>query len=174
MKKNIYFIDTYPINASKILETLKAYFKDEKNEVDVKMIVADTNNSISKDTVEYYQKFCNDFDISFDYIKDFESLENTIDHIDRTDSLVLINPLMDETVFYFCKNRLDSMNIKFVLIGTRPWYEEKTEYNSKIEQFKEVYKQTTGEDSSEILAGQSLMKNCFVEKEAQKLLVLSQ
>jgi len=108
MKKNIYFIDTYPMNASKILETLKAYFKDEKIEVNVKMIVADANNSTSKDTVEYYQKFCNDFDISFDYINDFENLENNIDHIDRTNSLVLINPFRTEnylinTVLRFLK-----------------------------------------------------------------------
>ena len=172
MKKNICFIDIRPMNASKILETLKAYLEDEKNEANLKMILANLDNFTSSDEIDYYQKFCRNLGISFDHIKDFESLKNAVSLIDSKNSLVLLNPLMDEKTFYFCRNILDSMNIKFALIATYPWYEKENEYDSKIEQFKEIYKQTIGEVAPEIFAGQNLRINHFVEKDVKKLLVL--
>lgn len=172
MKKNIYFIDIWPMNASKILETLGVYLEDREIEADLKMILVNINNFTNIDDVEYYQKLCSNLGISFDHIKVFENLKTTVSCIDSKNSLVLLNPLMDETIFYFCRNILNSMNIKFELVATCPWYEKETEYNSKIEQFKEIYKQNIGEVAPEIFAGQNLRTNNFVEADAKKLLVL--
>lgn len=171
MKKNIYFIDTNPMYASKILEALGAYLEDNKIDANLKMILANIGNFANSDEVGYYQQLCSNIGISFEHIKDFGNLKNTVSFIDSKNSLVLLNPLMDGTIFYFCKGILDSMNIKLELVATCPWYEKEIEYNSRIEQFKEFYKQNIGKVAPEIFAGQNLMISHFVERDAKKLVL---
>lgn len=170
MKKNIYFIDISPMHASKILEALKDYFNDNKISANLKLMLTNLDNSTSNNRVEYYQNLCDNHDISFEYFKDLKSLKHAISIIERKNSLVLLNPLMDEKIFYFCRDLLDSMDIKFRLIATCSWYEKEKEYKAKLVRFKEIYEQKTKEVVPEIFGGQNLNINHFVENDAKKLL----
>lgn len=173
MKKNIYYIDVYPMAASKILEAIKAFLNDENIEANLRMILANIGSEFtSSEEIEYYKDVYNVLNVSFEENKNYDELEHTIKCIDNKKSLVLLNAFMSNDIFYFCRNLLDTLHIKYVLIGVQPWYEDAEKYDFKIKMFSESYLHTTRKKVPEIFEGKNLRLGNFDEQEAKRLLGL--